>query len=307
MSDEQKIDEKDLSKALSALQDLAKGHSSKGTNTTAVDSMDSESGATQVFHTPSDSDPGTWAGSTGRDCPDNGATDAISDNGTDYDGGAEMVKSIKEKLSKGQALTAEEYSFVMEKGMPPFMKKDDDDDKDDKKVSKAADEDDKDVKKSLADEAASSETVSQGMEISEFLADFVGVFSKSLASAEGRITRSVLSAVSAESQRSEAFGKSLAGALGTISEGLVAQTQRVDQFETTPARGPKSHQASSEPVSKSFAGPGGDKLSKSEVADALVDMVQKSLIDGPTVIAFDSTGQISDDTYAKVVAHRAGK
>ena len=313
MSDEQKIDEKDLSKALTALQDLAKGHSSKGTNTTAVESMSGESGSPQVHHTASNSDPNGWAGSQGRDCPENGATDAISENGTDYDGGAEMVKSIQKKMAAGQTLSADEVNFVMTKGMPPFMQKDDDDKDDDKKkVDKAYKDDDeddkKDVKKSLADEAAANETVSNGMEISSFLSDFVGCFNKSLAGLEARLDRKygqVLTAVSVESQRSEEFGKSLAGALGTLGEGLAAQTQRVDQFEGTPARAPKSQQVP-EVVSKSLAGPEGG-LSKAEVASTMVDMVKKSQIDAQEVIRFESDGRISDVTMAQVVAHRAGK
>lgn len=311
MSEVKKIEGADLAKALSTLQDLAKGHSSGATNTTKVESMGGEGGSSQVHHTAGNSDPNGWAGSTARDVKENGASDAVSENGTDYDGGAEMVKSIQDKLSKGLALTPEEYSFVVEKGMPAFLKKDDDkdDDKDDKKddVKKSKDEDDDDdVKKSLADEAAANETVAQGMEISEFLAEFVGVINKSLASLETRVTRSVLTGLEAESARNEAFSKSLAAALGTLGEGLVANTQRVDQIETTPARAPKSQMASDD-VNKSFAGPEGDSLSKSVVAATLVDMVQNQKIDAQEVIRFDSTGQISDDSMAKVVAHRAGR
>ena len=311
MSDEKKIEEKDLNKALSTLQELAKGHSSRGTNTTKVEAMSSEGGSPQVHHTASNSDPDGWAGSKARDCAENGATDAIDENGTDYNSGAEMVKSIQEKLSKGQQLTPEEYQFVVEKGMPAFLKKDDDkngDDKDKKDdVKKAKDDDDDDVKKSLADEAAANETVNNGMEISEFLAEFVGTFNKSLSNMESRITERLLNAVSEEATRNETFNKSLAGAVGTLGEGLVAQVQRVDQVENTPARGPKSQEVV-DSVSKSFTGPDGEGLSKAVVAATLVDMVENGKIDAHEVIKFDSCqGQISDVTMAKVVAHRAGK
>lgn len=311
-SEQKKIDEKELVKALSTLQDLAKGHNSRGTNSTEVESMDGEGGSTQVHHTPSNSDPaGGWAGSASRDVAENGASDAIDENGTDYNGGAEMVKSIKEKLSKGQALTAAEYSFVVEKGMPPFLKKDDDKDakKDDKDVEKALDEDDdKDVKKSLADEASANDTVAQGMEISEFLAEFVGVINKSLSNMEQRVTSTitdrVLGAVSSEAERSEAFGKSLASALGTLGEGLVANSQRVDQVEQTPARGPRSQQVES--VNKSLGQ--GEELSKAIIAATMTDMVQKGSLGVTEVVRFESNGgQISEELLAKVQAHRAGK
>ncbi len=308
MSEKKKIEEQDLQKALSTLQDLAKGHSSGATNTTKVESMSGEGGSTQVHHTAANSDPNGWAGSQARDVAENGASDAVSENGTDYDGGAEMVKSILDKLSKGIQLTAEEFAVV--KGMPAFLKKDDDKDKDkkDDKVEKAHDdkEDDK-VKKSLADEAAANETVANGMEISEFLAEFVGTLSKSLNTMENRIRSDFQSRIATSDANQEEFGKSLASALGTLGEGLVAQTQRVDQIETTPDRGPKSQQVS-EDVQKSFEGPDGQTLTKGDVAATMVEMVENKKLDMQEVIRFDSSGgQISESTMAKVVAHRAGR
>lgn len=310
MSDEKKIDPEDLSKALSTLQDLAKGHSSRGTNTTEVTSMGGEGGSSQVHHTASNSDPGGWAGSQGRDCPENGATDAIDENGTDYNGGAEMVKSVLDKLAKGHTLSASEYELV--KGaMPAFLKKDDDkDDKDDDKdVKKAKDDDDDDVKKSLADEAAANETVAGGMEISEFLAEFVGTINKSLSNMEKRyeqrIERLETNLRSAHAE-SESFNKSFAGAFGTISEAIVATSQRVDQVEQTPARGPKSQQV--ETVEKSFGGPAGEQLSKAVIAATMTDMVEKGNLGVQDVIRFESSnGQISEELLARVTAHRSGK
>ena len=116
------VSPEDVKKALGALQDVTKGHSSRGTATTQVESMQqggvgagSDAGSTQVFHTPANSDPNGWAGSTAKDCGENGAHDAIAENGTDYDGGA-MYKSIKEEISKGQQLSPAEYSWFFEKG-----------------------------------------------------------------------------------------------------------------------------------------------------------------------------------------------
>ena len=317
MSDEKKIEPDQLNKALSVLQDLAKGHSSKGTNTTEVFSQTGEGGSTQVHHTASDSDPNGWAGSNFRDVKENGASDAIGEDGTDYNGGAEMVKSIHKKMAAGQTLSADEVKFVMEKGMPSFMKKDDDkDDKDkDKDVKKACDYDDDDkdkkddVKKSLADEAAANETVANGMEISEFLADFVGVFNKSMNSMEARQDArmdKLAQQITASDVRGEEFGKSLAGAMGALGEGLAAQGQRVDQIEATPARGPKSQQLPAD-LNKSFGGPDGETLSKAVVAATLVDMAENKKISVQDVLRFDSTGDITDETLQAVHAHRAGR
>lgn len=322
MSDEQKIEQADLVKALGALQDLAKGHSSRGTATTKVEGMSGEGGASQVHHTAGNSDPGSWAGTGQRPAGENGASDAVDENGTDYKGGAEMAKSILDKLSKGHALNAEEFEFVNKGGLENFKnKKDDDkDDKDpkDKKdnpfgksaegVDKAYDDDkdkDKDMDKSLAEAAQANETVREGMEVSEFLAEFVGVVNKSLESLESRIGERVVAAVVAEAAKNEEFNKSLAGALSNFGEALSANAQRVDQIESTPARGPKSQQVSA--VNKSFTPGGeGEELSKSQVAATMVDMVEKGKIDVETVVRFDSTGQLGDDVMAKVLSHRNG-
>ena len=313
MSANKKIEEKDLVKALSTLSDLAKGHNSRGTAATAVESMSGEGGATQVHHTSSNSDPGGWAGSKFSEVSENGASDSIDENGTDLKN-AKMMKSILLKLEKGQSLTAQEYALVKggfpaargndkDQSEPDIDKAQDCDDDDD------ADDDKKKKKttlppfmKSLADEAAGNDTVSAGMEISEFLAEFVGTVSKSLSSMEQRITKTVLAAVEQESARNESFGKSLAGALGALGEGLVANSQRVDQIESTPARGPKSQVA----LEKSLTGEG-EQLSKSIIAATLVDMVEHNQMDAREVIKFDSTGGISEHTMAKVHAYRAGK
>lgn len=291
-------------KSLGASESLEKGHNSREGASTKVETMrdagvgaGSGSGGTQVYHTPSNSDPGSWAGSTAQEVGEDGAKDNISEDGTDYAGGA-MMKSIMEKLAKGLPLTAEEFEVV--KAMPAFMKKNE------QKDEKEDDKDKDDVKKSLADEAASSEAVSQGMEISEFLADFVTVFSKSLSGLEDRVIKSVttavLSAVGEATEKQEAFNKSLAGAMATVGEGVVATAQRVDQLETTPARGPKSQQALSKGLDN-----GGEELSKSQVSGILVDLVKSNQIQPMEVLQFESNGVISDSTLNKVKAYRAGK
>jgi hypothetical protein len=304
MTDQKKVSDMDLSKAIAGLQDLAKGHSSKGTNALAVESMTGEGGATQVHHTAGNSDPGTWAGTGQRPVGENGAKDSIAENGTDYQPSAEMVKSIMDKLAKGQALTAFEVSIV--KGFP-FAKKDDDkdDDKEDKDVKKSADmdEDDKDVKKSLAAAAAANETLSQGMEISDFLSELVGEMSKSLTSLEDRMTRKIVTALSAHAEKGDGFNKSLAVALAALGEGLAATVQRVDLVETAPARAPKSQIASLE---KSFHAEG-EPLSKAIVADELTNMVKEGKATAQDVIRFESNGQITEHNYAAVRARRAGK
>ena len=313
MSEEKTVAQEDVQKALTQLRDIAKGHSSGSTATTKVETMNSESGSTQVFHTPSNSDPkGGWAGSQSREAGENGASDAIDANGTDYNSGAEMVKSILDKLAKGQPVTPEEFEFI--KGVA-FGKKDDD--KDDEKAEKALpfdkdkDKDEKDDKdaacKSLSDHATENETVHDGLEVSEFLSSFTDVMSKALASQEERLTQRIVSATAAEAEKADNMNKALADALANLGEVFAATIQRIDQIESTPARAAKS--TGVEAINKSFDGQSddGERLSKAQVSAALVDLVTSDKLNAQEVIKFDTNGEISEATYNKVLAHTSGK
>lgn len=327
-----------ISKALSALQDLAKGHSSRGTATTDVESMrdggkgaGSSAGATQVHHTSSNSSRDSWAGSSWKGSPEDGATDAIDENGTDYTGGAEMVKSILHKLSKGIPLTAEEsavYSAIA-KGGNPFGKEEKDDDEDDKaekavsptdvsmkavapsEAKSMKKDDDKDsMDKSLTDHAQANDVVQKGLELSGFLAGWAEVQNDSLNSVEGRILSQVRKSLSDVSDRQESFNGQLAKSVSQLAEVLSLQAQRIEQLESTPARGPKSQVTA---VEKSFGAGGvaatqqGESLSKSDVLDSLVDLVQKGEVSATDVVAFESTSQLPAHLEQKVLAHRSGR
>lgn len=86
------MDKDEFKKSLSRLETMAKG---------------------QLFHTGSDSDPGSWAGTSGKD-EDAFSPDSIDDNGTDYNG---VKKSLAAKIAKSQALTPAEVAIV--KGTDP--------------------------------------------------------------------------------------------------------------------------------------------------------------------------------------------
>src|SRR5690348_9682701 len=66
----------------------------------------------QLYHTGSDSNPGTWAGTSQEDL--NEHDDGIDANGTDYDG---VKKALARKVEKSQALTPAEVAIV--KGQDP--------------------------------------------------------------------------------------------------------------------------------------------------------------------------------------------
>jgi hypothetical protein len=67
----------------------------------------------QLFHTASDSNPKTWAGSSETD--EDSMDDSIQENGTDYDG---VKKSLAAKVSASKALTPAEVKIV--KGQNPY-------------------------------------------------------------------------------------------------------------------------------------------------------------------------------------------
>ena len=335
---EKRIEAGDLQKALQTLQDLAKGHNSRGTATTEVAGMVGESGATQVFHTPNNSDPRGWAGSTGSD---EDWTDSIGPDGTDYKAaGAKMRKSVMAKIAKGLPLTQGEKNFVAKGGLDKFkeMKKADKDADDDKaekaygadkdedkdKMSKAEDSEEhedeaedkkmiremvkpgamkkKDMNKSFVDHASENEAVRGGFEVSEFLAGFAQVMHKSLASMESRITDRVITALAHSAADQGEVSKSMAEALANLGEVLAAQAQRLDQVESGPARSPKSAN-----VAKSvggYAAESAEPLNKSQVTSALVELVQKGQATAQDVLKYDATGELSTDLRAKVVGRR---
>lgn len=312
---EKTVETDSVKKALEALQDLAKGHTSGGTATTKVESMrdagagaGSSAGSTQVFHTPSNSDPGTWAGTGQRTSPEDGATDGVSPDGTDYSGSAEMVKSVMQKVAAGVELDAVEKAIfdTVIKGMA----KDDKDDDVEKAAKCDDDDDDKDDKKenpfgkSLSDSASEHEDVSKGLEVSSFLTGWTEVQSDALASVETRISKSLQNIHSETQVYQGELAKSIAG----LAEVLTIQSQRIEQLESTPARAPKSAVSA---VEKSFeAGgvtPQGEDISKSQALGYLTSMVEAGEVSPTDVIKFESTGNISPELSSKVLAYHNGR
>lgn len=309
------IDRDDLEKALGALQSLAKAQGS--TATTRVEAMVGESGSTQLFHTASNSDPGSWAGSTWR-----GDTweDMIEEDGTNLGALKKFAESVMDKISKGTSLNASEVEFVSKGGLNFLNKKEDDKDdkKEDDKVSKAGHPDEKedkqllkemvkpgalksDVNKSFMDHAAENPAVQPGFEVSEFLAGFAEVMHKSLQSMEARITDRVLTAIASNAEEQGTVQKSMAEAVASLGEVLTLHAQRLEQVESAPARGPKTEMT----VNKSIAG-GGDvhgieSLSKSQISERLLDLVEKSQASPSDVLKFDATGTLSPELARKVL------
>lgn len=94
-----KIKNDEFQKSLDRLQSLAKG--------------------SQLYHTESDSDPGSWPGGTQEDLKETSDGDIhIDDNGTDYQG---VRKSLAEKVRKSLALTPAEVAIAEGKNPMPLI------------------------------------------------------------------------------------------------------------------------------------------------------------------------------------------
>lgn len=316
MSDKATVDLEQVNKSLAALREsvITKGHSSKGTNTTAVETMAGEGSATQIFHTASNSDPGSWAGSTARDVPENGATDSVEENGTDYNNQGQMVKSIWDKVTKGIPLTAHEASVL--KGFMPFDKKDDkNSDKDEAKKgasTKKGDlsiehEDDDDVEKGVTANVESDEEVEKGFEVTDFLKSWSAAMTKSIDARFDRLERGLVSVSSQVSSTSD-VQKSLGAALSDVGATVVDTYARISELESGAARAPKAA-TSVQPIQKGgFSGPedviskaiSGDRGAQTIVADTLCELVQKGMATANDVVLFESTGQLNPVLANKV-------
>lgn len=308
-----------VKKSLAALQDIAKGHASGGTSTTKVESMTGQGGATQIYHTPANSDPGSWAGSVARDVAENGATDDIAANGTDYGGNGNMVKAIMDKIAKGQPVTAAEYK-VLEKGMMPFGKdkKDkDDDDADD--VEKGFEDKDKDEDKTITKSISEDDDLAKGFDVVPFLEQWSAQVTKAidarLDAMSKSITKHINTRISAQQADSGVITKSLADAMASVGATVVATHERLESLESTPARGARSVAGVQAIQKGSYAGAeddyiskalNGDPMAKAEVADALADMVTKGLCSPQEAILFDSVGHISTGLLNKVRSFNRG-
>jgi hypothetical protein len=298
------VQQESVEKALSALKNIASEDISKGgpnTISSKVESMSSVGGASQVFHTPSDSNPGTFAGSTQTDVPENGCVSTTA-NGTDYSASA-VVKSILE-LHKSGKISAEAAQVLLEKAMP-FEKKEDDEDEE-KKVKKGAgykeedkDEDKDDVAKSFGD----SDALRNGFEATEFLREFAGAIAKAIKTSEDRTVDRVVKALTDSNTKSEAFQKSLAGAVSNLGDALVAQAGRVEEIASAPARGAKSTQV--QVLSKSFAGNVNEapSFTKAQLLNGMVDLVQKGQLHSSCVLRFEAGSEIEESILNRVTKH----
>lgn len=176
----------------------------------------------------------------------------------------------------------------------------------------------KDIGKSFEAAVGQSETLQKGIELSGFLADFAKAFGAGLEGVEARTTSAVEQATNAILQQvgsyldarfaeQAEFNKSLADAIVNIGHGVAGNLEQINQVAQAPAGPPKSQLRAVprgvQAIQKSFAGEQGEVLSKSQKLDAMVDMVEKGLINSLEVCKFESTNQLRPEVEALVVQH----
>jgi hypothetical protein len=299
MSDKKTATQEDIQKAIAAVaalggETLSKGHSSKGTVSTEVESMTGESGSPQVHHTPSNSNPKTWAGSTEETVAENGATDSISENGTDME--RAIVKAIVKRIQKGLPVSKEEKEMAK---AALFGKEDKD-----KDGEKDGDKDDKKpFGKSLNEVVQENPALKDSLEVSDFLAEWNGSISKALSGGWDRLEKSMDARIGEFAASQADYNKNLAKALVPILDVVKQLSQRVEQVETSPARGAKSTVRTEGDMSKSLDG-GGSDLTKSQIINHMFDMIKSQECDPTSVVTYESTGRLTPELAAKIM-HRA--
>lgn len=318
MANEAKIPGEDFFKSLGKLEALAKG--------TSEQPNEEDMKKSQLFHTGSNSERQAWAGG---DVEKYGAKwdDSIGKDGTDYH---PARKAIAEKALKGLPMTPDEIAILkgdiehsMEKAAPEAHTMG----MDLEKAKKGEDEEEakegkessvKSIEKSFEAIINESPDLQPALEMSEFLQEFAKAFGAGLGQVEARTSEMMTKSADGMLKQlgdymderfaeQHEFNKSLAEAVVNIGHGVAGSIEQTAEIAEQPAGAPKSHltaiQGGVQPLEKSFAGPQGEEISKSQKLGVMCDMVEKGQLSSVEVCKFESTGQIRPDLDAQLINH----
>jgi hypothetical protein len=186
------------------------------------------------------------------------------------------------------------------------------------------------VAKSLEQAAQESEVLRPALEMSPILVELVKaldsrmqMMEKSLQEAQVATANAQLEAigefVGERFEQQGEFNKSLADVVVGIGHGVAGTIEHQVAEGQQPVGPPKSQmrvidggqsnnpQVAPQVVQKSFEGPAGQDLTKSQIADEMIDMVQKGQLSSVEVCKFDMTGEVRPDlmeTIQKRVANQ---
>jgi hypothetical protein len=316
-----KISKDAVQKSIAKLQDLAKS---------------------QLHHTPSNSEPGVWAG-TSAEAQDEHEDDIK--NGTDYAGvrkslankvrkslaltpaevaiaeGRNPLPLIGAKLAKSESLTSAEQ-WAMKSGFAGMNKSagqptdavsapGEDDSAEAVPESHAGEKEDEvmaDAKKSLRSAIAASDELSKGLELSPFLAELAGALTAALDGVEARITKSFqaqLEGVKADLAKGQNDQTEFNKSLADAVVGIGKLTQAQQEVVAAAASAP-ARGPKSTIVAKSFAGQQPSDMTKSQIVEVMGDLVKSNKIPAMELIKYESTGHMSESARQAVQAHLAG-
>lgn len=183
-----------------------------------------------------------------------------------------------------------------------------------------------DAKKSLGQHLDRSKVIQKGFEISPFLYELTNALGSVMSDSEARVIKSLAGVItglngriaslekslSASQSDQGTFNKSLAEAVVGIGEAQIGGSNAALQAARLPVGAPKSQFRTGagngvQALQKSV-GPGGldMDLSKSQVVNAMTDMVEKGLLNGMDVIRYEGNGEISSEVLSRVSAHISG-
>jgi len=291
--DEATIPGSEFFKSLGKLEALAKG--------------EEDMEKAQLFHTRSSSEQTSWPGGAKHGIG-NDWDDSIGTDGTDY---KPARKAIAEKVLKGEPLSPDEVA-LLKSDVADSVAKGEGQEVEDGGGKGAPGKEGQEACKSLYDE---SETLQKAIEMSPFLAEFAKAFDQRMAMMEARTDEQIVKAANQmlenmgeylESRFAHQgeFNKSLAEVVAGIGHGLSANIQQTAEMAQAPASAPKSAfrtiDGGAKPIEKSFGGPQGESLTKSQVLGAMSDMVEKGNLNPLEVVKYESTNQIRPDLLTHI-------
>lgn len=252
--------------------------------------------------------------------------------------GRNPMPAIQAKMAKGQALTPAETwaikggfdlstnTFAKGSTKPaPAGKSGEADDADSVPESNAGGKEGEiegDAKKSFSGAIANSPELQKGLELSPFLYEMTQAIGAALAGSESRVVKSLAATLgglvervatleksqSAANGAQEDFNKSLAEAVVGIGEAIGATVDATAAQAHYPVGAPKSQMREAQGgqgvsvVNKSYSGPGGLEMNinKSQISDALVELVKSNKVQPLEAIRFESDGKLLPATRVKI-------
>lgn len=186
------------------------------------------------------------------------------------------------------------------------------------------------AKKSLGGAIDSSQSLRKGIEMSPILAEFARAVGTALDGMEARVAKSIADAIGGVNTKVETVAKSFASftaesgefqkgfaeAIVGIGQTLTGQAEVAASQAHTPAGAPRSQmrapaQGNAQVIHKSFGGPGGldvsgDAMNKSNIVNAMVDLVKANKLSQLDVVKFETSSQMSPSVQQLVSAHLGG-